>query len=49
MLEVGIGDLTTCTQSMDFCTLWLAAGEEMFTLILESTEYIMQYVRGRHW
>ena len=49
MLEVGIGDLTTCTQLMDFCTVWLTAGKVMFTLILETTEYIQQYVRGRHW
>ena len=45
MLEVGIGDLTTCTQLVDFCTVWLAAGKEAFTL---STEYIQQYVRSRH-
>ena len=47
MLEVGIGDLTTCTQLMDFCTVWLAAGKVMFTLIQESTEHIQQYIRGR--
>ena len=46
MLEVGIGDSITCTQLMDFCTVWLAAGKAMFTLILESTEYIQQYVIG---
>ena len=49
MLEVGIGDLTTCTQLVDFCTVWLAAGKEIFTLIQESPEYIQQYGRGRHW
>ena len=49
MLEVGIGDSITCTQLMDFCTVWLAAGKVMLTLILETTEYIQQYVRGRHW
>ena len=41
MLEVGIGDLTTCTQLVDFCTVWLAAGKEAVTL---STELIQQYV-----
>ena len=51
MLEVGIGDLTACTQLVDFCTVWLAAGKAMFTLILDSTEYIQfqQYIRDRHW
>ena len=49
MLKVGIGDLITCTQLMDFCTVWLAACKVMSTLIQELTEYIQQYVRGRHW
>ena len=49
MLEVGIGDLITCTQLMDFNTVWLAEGKAMFTLIQEFTEYIQQYVRGKHW
>ena len=45
MLEVDIGDLTTCTQLVDYCTVWLAAGKEIFTLIQESTEYIQQYLK----
>ena len=49
MLEVGIGDLITCTQLVGFSTVWLAAGKVMSTLIQELTEYIQQFVRGRHW